>query len=650
MSRSPPFFFPSSSNNSSGSSSRSHGHQRAASFSPSQLAALAPPSAAGSNDARSHSASLITTPLGVRGMRRFEQRRTVEENHFQLHQQSLQSQSLPQSQSQSQPQSQQQPRHSRHHSSAAAVFTQHHQAAVLNPPVDLRLVDYVAPLDDNLTCPICRCPFIDPVMLQECEHYFCRDCIRQTWVTASSVYSPHGPRGDCPTCRTPGKLGPRSATNKIIVNILDDLLVKCPNSCDGCPVEVKRGEVQDHVSIYCGYARVECPADDCVLATRRKDISRGCLHCAASCLACHEELQAVDLESHWSRTCPDRVFSCELCGASTLYKDLIEHTQRLCPAVSIPCPGAAIGCTSRSKKEQADIHAKSCTFAKLAPVLDAQRQRLDEQEAAQKEMSKKLEILETSFTNVQRIVFPSRSDSPDTFPPPSSSDSTALPAAPHPSRRDSSTMDSFPLYADPLILPDTGPSLDLPSTGSGGSGSNDLTRTTSHDPTNLTSFPPPSLTGGPYASPLHHLLSMHEHLRDELTRTAAALADLDARHSLQILNETLRMRDDVAYVGAQVQGLQRQVGWLTAERLQRRGDGGGGGAGAATNPTRVGESVERAVNAVGSAVMGAVRIVNVNTGTRMETSSAAAGSSAAGAGAPTRMRRGNSDEGRPTKL
>ena len=66
-------------------------------------------------------------------------------------------------------------------------------------------------------------------------------------------------------------MGPRNATSKILVNILDDLVVRCPKSEDGCTVTVKRGEVQDHMSIYCGYALQECNADDCELPVRRKD-------------------------------------------------------------------------------------------------------------------------------------------------------------------------------------------------------------------------------------------------------------------------------------------------------------------------------------------------------------------------------------------
>ncbi|KAK3113235.1 hypothetical protein LTR53_009659, partial [Teratosphaeriaceae sp. CCFEE 6253] len=279
------------------------------------------------------------------------------------------------------------------------------RAQNLNPPVDLRLLDYVTPYDDNLMCPICRCPFVDPVVLTECDHCFCRDCIRQTW---TSSYTPHGPRGDCPSCRTPAKLGPRSATSRVLVNILDDLLVRCPKSEDGCAAEVKRGEVQDHVGIYCPYARQECSSEDCELPVRRKDAERGCLHYGVSCLDCRTTLPYADLATHWATKCPDRRVLCTRCAEPVLSRALAAHTAQLCPAISLACPGASLGCTSRGKRSTADVHAQSCTFARLAPVVAGMRQRMEEQEVAQRVLGRKVEVLEQGFGAMREVLCPTQ--------------------------------------------------------------------------------------------------------------------------------------------------------------------------------------------------------------------------------------------------
>lgn len=501
-----------------------------------------------------------------------------------------------------------------------------------NPPVDLRLLDYVSPYDDNLMCPICRCPFVEPVVLAECDHCFCRDCIRQCWNNRRD-YNPLGPRGDCPTCRTPAKLGPRNATSRVLVNIVEDLVVKCPKSDEGCKAEVKRGEVADHVGIYCGYALVECVGEDCELPVRRKDAAQGCLHYGVSCASCQKELQKWKLDAHWQNECPDRQIQCDLCKTLVFYRELEEHSKRTCPAISVPCPGAGLGCTARSKRGELEAHTKDCTLAKLAPVMEKQQQRFDEQEAAQKQMSRKLEVLENGFSALQGILYPSpRAENPGRL----SADSSSIPLLS--TRRISSetthTSDSAaaPETFDFPVPPSSNPTSALASPSTSTPQTLAYPSPAPTDPSDF--LPPPSTTGGPYTSPLHHLLSLHESLRDELARVAAALAELDARHSLQLLNENLRAREELAYLGAQVAGVQRQAHWLTSCQLQRQQQPrAGGSAGAAE-----GGGVEAAVSAVSTAataLRGAARVVNVGN------------TAAGGPGVP--MRRRTSEEGR-TKL
>lgn len=552
----------------------------------------------------------------LRGIRRLEQRRGMEENHY-----------------------------------LDCRARQHNY----NPPVDLRLLDYVSTYDNNLMCPICRCPFVDPVVLMECDHCFCRDCIRQSW-NANTTYTPLGPRGDCPSCRSPAKMGARNATSKILVNMTDELLVKCPKADHGCKVEVKRGEVQDHINIYCGYALVECGADDCELPVRRKDTALGCLHFGVSCMSCRKEMQKWRLETHWKSECPDRKVHCELCKSAVFYRDLEEHSRSTCPAISIPCPGAPFGCSNRSKSGQAEVHAKACPLAKLAPVLRLQQARLDEQEAAQKVMSRKLEVLEGGFANISSLLFPQSSETD--FEQASPNDDRVqrfqqLFASPtdalHSLDDNESALESASHTND--LGPNTEPYLQPPNAALRSPPSRPAPSPPGPRPTDLpepfsadldlqapTTLPPPDTTGGPYASPLHHLLSMHESLRDELSRISTALSELDGRHSMQILNENLRTREEISYLGAQVGGLQRQVHWLTSTQLQRQQVGRSptpGSSNVGIEDASAGAGVEAAVSTAATALRGAARMVSVGGG-RGERE---------GMG----MRRGPSEEGR-TKL
>ncbi|KAF2860971.1 hypothetical protein K470DRAFT_257324 [Piedraia hortae CBS 480.64] len=336
-------------------------------------------------------------------------------------------------------------------------------AKFLNPPerpsVDLRLLEYAATPDENLVCPICRSPFIDPVVLTECDHCFCRGCIRRAWEN-SSIYSPLGPRGKCPTCRTEAKLGPRahSGEGRILANILDDLLVCCPRKDEGCEVVTKRGHVQVHVDLYCGFEKVDCV--ECGLEVRRRDASR-CEHVEICCLTCRQTMNLAELEWHLAR-----------CGSS-------EPEAKL-----LTCPGVALGCNGLGEG-----HVSACSLAKVAPALETQSVRLEEHQLAQTVLWQRLQVLERGYGNLRAIMH--LEEPPEHF------------------------------------SPEDGPT-------------------------------------PPYTSPVHHLLSMHEALREELARVSAALHELDGRHSMQNLNENLRTREEVRVLGAQVAGLARQVHWLTA--------------------------------------------------------------------------------------
>jgi hypothetical protein len=243
-------------------------------------------------------------------------------------------------------------------------------------------------------------------------------------------------------------------------------------------------------------------------------------------------------------------------------------------------------------------------------------------------MSRKLEVLENGFFSMQSILYP-RHDDPNR----NSADSSSVPLI-----RTSSSSDEeaiAPLHPDFIPLPawqNERPFRHRESSSSAPGGGDEQQHhlfTTDFD---LASpFPPPA--DSPYASPLHHLLSMHEALRDEMSRLSTSLQDLEGRTQMQSLNENLRTREEITYVGAQVAGLARQVHWLTSAQLQRQGGGGAAGRSGTPGGGAEGSSVGEAIS---SAVRGAARMVS-------------AGANAAEGSSGMVMRRGPSEEGR-TKL
>ena len=80
---------------------------------------------------------------------------------------------------------------------------------------------------------------------------------------------------------------------------------------------------------------------------------------------------------------------------------------------------------------------------------------------------------------------------------------------------------------------------------------------------------PPS-ESSPFDSTSHHLLCLHESLREEVNRVSATVSELDARASMMVMNESLRVKEDFAHTNAAIGGMRMQLHWLMSARLQNQ--------------------------------------------------------------------------------
>jgi len=80
----------------------------------------------------------------------------------------------------------------------------------------------------------------------------------------------------------------------------------------------------------------------------------------------------------------------------------------------------------------------------------------------------------------------------------------------------------------------------------------------------------PTTAGGPFDSTAHHLLSLHESLREEVSRVSATVSELDAKATMMVMNESLRLKDELAHTNAAIGGMRHQVHWLVNGRLQNQ--------------------------------------------------------------------------------
>jgi hypothetical protein len=395
--------------------------------------------------------------------------------------------------------------------------------------LDLRALDYVAEYDPHLMCPICHVPFIEPVVL-ECDHTFCDSCLREYRQGVST-----GLRSQCPTCRTFLLSGSRKAS-RLIVNMCNDIRVRCPN--EDCEEAVPRGLVERHATRDCPHERLPCPDTGCGKLVKRKNyVADQCIHTSHIECDCGAiiELGKGEWLKHKDEDCPATGVACKECGQRISARDYLAGSQtHICSTGGQEniCPGRAYGCTD--DVEDLEAHVRSCPLARLAPCLQKQSQLLQSLQEQLAMAKVRNEVLETGLGKITDLVhdrvLPYVSQSDRSFPEEASDveeiERDHIPAAI--SHRD-------------LLMP-------------------------AHLRA-LTPSPDPDATS--VSQTQRHLLALHEALRGDVSRLHedvhalhTMMADLDARTSMQIMNETLRIKEDLAHTNAALFSTRSQVQWL----------------------------------------------------------------------------------------
>ncbi|KAL2068876.1 hypothetical protein VTL71DRAFT_15214 [Oculimacula yallundae] len=234
--------------------------------------------------------------------------------------------------------------------------------------VDLRAVTYENAVDENLICPICHCPLIDPI-ITECDHIFCRSCIEES-VTHSRT---------CPIDRSPldQDISSLKRAPKIILNQLDSLKAKCP--C--CDVAFARSMLVNHLEKYCPETVMRCPGRDtekgCMENVQRRLAGRGCLHYEADCPDCFQSLQEVDMEEHREELCKERFQDCLYCGIEILRCKTEEH-EKECSDIITPCQWAGYGCQHSAKRKDLHLHTEECSLKTVGPMTDMLRREIQD--------------------------------------------------------------------------------------------------------------------------------------------------------------------------------------------------------------------------------------------------------------------------------
>ncbi|KZT70910.1 hypothetical protein DAEQUDRAFT_810205 [Daedalea quercina L-15889] len=123
--------------------------------------------------------------------------------------------------------------------------------------------NYVDVPNQNLVCCICRSPFIDPCTTRTCCHTFCYECIARAIAISAQ----------CPVDRCSLSIQDLAPADPLIRNLVDELVVECPQKDTGCSHTCQRILLPAHLKDSCRYVKVPCPDGKCSKGVLRKDLT-----------------------------------------------------------------------------------------------------------------------------------------------------------------------------------------------------------------------------------------------------------------------------------------------------------------------------------------------------------------------------------------
>ncbi|KAK9465969.1 hypothetical protein V1512DRAFT_226893 [Lipomyces arxii] len=230
---------------------------------------------------------------------------------------------------------------------------------------DIRSLLYVS-LNENLVCPICCCALVDPCYTK-CGHTFCSVCLYK-----ALAQSPK-----CPVDRNQLAEDDISPAPKILLNMVNELLVYCPNADKGCKAINQRCLLQHHLRDQCVYTKIKCPSATCSELIEKRYIEEEpdkCFHEPIACNACDEQVPRFEMEVH-KRTCSARTIRCPDCLEEFTMSALQDHLG-ICSDSVLLCPATKFGCRWSGRRDKLSSHTLNCTFASLAPFLEKQEEKI----------------------------------------------------------------------------------------------------------------------------------------------------------------------------------------------------------------------------------------------------------------------------------
>ena len=144
-------------------------------------------------------------------------------------------------------------------------------------------------------------------------------------------------------------------------NLIQTLVIYCPNKKTGCIWEGQTHEYKDHIkkgkrSGDCQYEVVGCCHKDCKEKDARINMDKHELQCPErphNCQYCKETIKYKDIGKHNDEKCPDIIVGCTKCNVAMKRRELKTHK---CDHAMVQCKYYDVGCKDEMKRKDLKSH------------------------------------------------------------------------------------------------------------------------------------------------------------------------------------------------------------------------------------------------------------------------------------------------------
>ncbi|KAF9520296.1 hypothetical protein BS47DRAFT_1287241 [Hydnum rufescens UP504] len=384
-------------------------------------------------------------------------------------------------------------------------------------------------------------PFTTPTATTTCTHTFCKDCI-----TKALAF-----HAECPVDRSPLALTDLQPATTIVRNLVDELIVQCPNAPFGCQQTCQRQLLGSHLAHECLHVSTHCCEEDCDATLLRRDIDK----------------------HYHSAQCPAAEWTCPHCEMTLARSDRASHLLA-CPEATDSCTHSVNGCPWSGPRRTASTHLLTCPYESIKGFFAVNASRVSTIESENTMLRQKVDRLETMLAAAQREVESTRSSLGPWFRPPRAN-------APPPPERIQRRRMSVPLNTASfgfLAESDESETSGYPQTGffddavpvhsSQSQPSSAEVPISPYFPA-LTDSAPMSSYAYSRVAPIDLSTSLEgclTSLRNSIVTLSTSLDSLERRQDISLATETLRMHEDVASLRAIVHGLRMQVHTIMMDR------------------------------------------------------------------------------------